>query len=187
MQGDGTLEAKFVNYTAGGNNWDNWLLVCCNDQDRGTSGYKEYIVLRADNWWWATGVDGGNTGCTSNFNWNTFKQDMNGATVLLTATRTGNTIAVDHDITTASGTKYSYKFSRNTSYDSKIRFFFSNEKSHQNFEYIRITDSTTGIEAIPSQGQSQSQSQSIYNLAGQKVGSDYRGIFIKNGKKILIK
>lgn len=190
MEGDGTLEAKFVNYTSGGNNWDNWLLVCTNDKDRGASGYKENFVLRADYWWWATGVDGNNVGCEANYNWDTFKQDMNGATILLTATRTGNTIIVNHDITTANGAKQFFRFTRGMTYDNKIRFFFTNEKSHQDFEYIRITDSTTGI----SQGDLQSTDlqftdfrQGLYNLQGQKVGADYRGIVIKNGKKVIIK
>lgn len=41
---------------------------------------------------------------------------------------------------------------------------------------------TTGIKTM---SQSQSQSQSLYNLAGQRVGAGYRGIVIKNGHKIV--
>lgn len=39
----------------------------------------------------------------------------------------------------------------------------------------------TGIKF--SQGQSQGQSQSLYNLAGQKVAADHKGIVIRNGRK----
>lgn len=185
MTGNGTLEAKFVNYTAGANNWENWLLVCTNDYNRGASAYKEYLVLRADNLWWATGVSNTNSGCTSNYNWSTFKQDMNGATVLLTATREGSKIVVNHDITTASGKSLYYKLTRNATLDNKIRFFFTNEKSHQVFEYVRVTDATA-ISAV-SADRNRSFDDQVYNLAGQKVGEDYRGIIIKNGRKMLRK
>ena len=42
----------------------------------------------------------------------------------------------------------------------------------------------TGIESVQTQ---QLQNGAIYNLAGQKVGNDYKGIVIKNGKKYLMK
>ncbi len=184
MEGDGTLEAKFTNYTAGADNWENWILVCTNDKDRGAAGYKEYFVMRADYWWWGTGVEGNNAGCEANYNWDTFKQDMNGATVLLNATRTGNTIIVNHDITTAAGNKQFFKFTHEGAYDSKIRFFFTNEHSHQDFEYIRLKDAS-GIS--PVMQNAERRTQNFYNLAGQKVGADYRGIVIKNGKKVLVK
>ncbi|MCF0203103.1 MAG: glycoside hydrolase family 43 protein, partial [Bacteroidaceae bacterium] len=56
LEGDGTLEAKFVNYTAGANNWENWLLACSTDANRGATGYSEYFVQRADLWWWGTSL-----------------------------------------------------------------------------------------------------------------------------------
>ncbi|MBR3857513.1 MAG: hypothetical protein IKM68_05965 [Bacteroidaceae bacterium] len=31
------------------------------------------------------------------------------------------------------------------------------------------------------------ESETIYNLSGQVVGKDYKGIVIKNGKKVLMK
>lgn len=61
-----------------------------------------------------------------------------------------------------------------------------------------VTDTTTGeivnagkgkIENLPSGiesfGFSVSSGESLYNVAGQKVNSDYKGIVIKNGKKII--
>ncbi len=54
------------------------------------------------------------------------------------------------------------------------------------FTFIKKPDAdgeATGIKF----SQSQSQGQILYNLAGQKVGDNYRGIVIKNGKRILKK
>lgn len=44
-----------------------------------------------------------------------------------------------------------------------------------------------GSTGIKTMSQGQSQGQSLFNLAGQKVGADYRGIVIKNGKKVIVK
>ena len=45
-------------------------------------------------------------------------------------------------------------------------------------------NSTTGIETVKTTKQN---ADVIYNLAGQKVGSDYKGVVIKNGKKFVQK
>lgn len=50
---------------------------------------------------------------------------------------------------------------------------------------VVLVDSTSGIEAICSQ--TPAASPYTYNIAGQKVDSDYNGIVIKNGKKYLYK
>lgn len=44
----------------------------------------------------------------------------------------------------------------------------------------------TGIKTITN-GQQQSQNNATYNLAGQRVSDNYKGIVIKNGKKIILK
>lgn len=46
-------------------------------------------------------------------------------------------------------------------------------------------DSVTGIDTVTTT--TSSDDDSIYNLAGQKVDNDYKGIVIKNGKKYLVK
>lgn len=58
---------------------------------------------------------------------------------------------------------------------------------------VVIKKATTGIDAIQNSKFTMQNSQSningsvIYNLAGQRVGSNYRGIVIVNGKKLLLK
>ncbi len=54
---------------------------------------------------------------------------------------------------------------------------------------VEMVALTTGISPIiqnaePTVGGSQGRMQNLYNLAGQRVGKDYRGIVIKNGKKV---
>lgn len=45
-----TLTFKFTNH-AGSANWNNWILVAAN-KERGESDYKEYFLLRSDNYGW---------------------------------------------------------------------------------------------------------------------------------------
>ena len=108
-----TLTLKFQNFSSKANNWSNWLAVVTNDADRGADGYSEYVVLRADNYGWQYGLNTGPdsdhgwfTSLASNYNWDTFKDDMDGATVQMTITRVYATVTVRADITTTGGTQY---------------------------------------------------------------------------------
>ena len=57
-------------------------------------------------------------------------------------------------------------------------------KSGINLYDIKVTPSTsTGITSI--EASASAKSNAIYNLAGQQVSSSYKGIVIKNGKKVL--
>ena len=47
-----TFVSYFTNYTAGGDNWNNFLVVLAT-----ADGTTEYSVLRADNFGWGTGYD----------------------------------------------------------------------------------------------------------------------------------
>lgn len=51
---------------------------------------------------------------------------------------------------------------------------------------IVIDDEATAIEKVATQN-SELKTQNLYNLAGQKVSADYKGIVIKNGKRIVVK
>ena len=44
------LILEFVNHTPKTNNWNNWNLVITNPIAADGTGYKEYLILRADNW-----------------------------------------------------------------------------------------------------------------------------------------
>ncbi|MBN2611462.1 MAG: hypothetical protein JXB00_07895 [Bacteroidales bacterium] len=77
--GEGYFHYKFVNYTNGLTNWNNWVLAVTNGQKRESNSYKECFVLRADNFGWGDYYVGENL--ANNYDWENFTTNMNGATV----------------------------------------------------------------------------------------------------------
>jgi hypothetical protein len=98
----------FKNYTKGANNWENWVLVYTNGKAFGEDGYAEHVVLRADAYGWGTYYANGTM--TSNYNWDTFTADMNGATVDITVRRLGGAVTMTAVTTTSTGLSYTYTF-----------------------------------------------------------------------------
>ncbi len=127
---------EFKNYTDGVNNWDNFLVVLQNTAEATDEGYEEYGVLRADN----AGMKGAlNTWSnldelgwelTSQWNWDTFKTDLNGADVKLTVTNNASgTATVYAEVITAAGTSYWQKYD-NIAVDGDLYFRLSVEKAY---------------------------------------------------------
>ncbi|MDD3320421.1 MAG: hypothetical protein PHS59_03150 [Paludibacter sp.] len=79
VTGEGYFHYKFVNYSSKANAWNNWLIALTNGQSRSGKNYKEYFVLRSDNYGWGTYYSGDNL--TNNFNFDNFITEMDGATV----------------------------------------------------------------------------------------------------------
>lgn len=50
--------------------------------------------------------------------------------------------------------------------------------------YLTISEGTTGISSIEAEN---ANSNKMYNLAGQRVDKNYKGIVIKDGKKFIVK
>lgn len=176
---------RFENYNSGtGNNWENWLLVASN-AERGGAGYSEYFVLRNDNYAWDSKGNTGNNSMahqfsmSSAFNWDTFVKDMNGSTVDMNVRyNTDGSIDVNASIKTSAGKTYPYNFSYKAEATApSITLFFTTEKSY-------ITPGATGIAAPQI---ASDDDATLYNLSGQKVGNNYRGIVIKNGKKMRLR
>ncbi|WP_437922073.1 hypothetical protein [Sphingobacterium sp. LRF_L2] len=109
MTGNQTTHYGFYNYSSGNANWNNWVLAVTNGKNRNETGYAEYFVLRADAFGWGDGNYNG-ANITSNYNWDTFSSDMNGAYVDLTIKRNGTRIDVTAVVTAKSGTVYNYSF-----------------------------------------------------------------------------
>lgn len=177
-----SAQFKFINHNPGtGDNWYNWLIVTANNM-RGTSNYKEYFVLRNDNYGWDPV---GNTGqnnmskpytLSSNFNWDTFMADMNGASVDMTVSyTTAGHITMNAIIKSTSGKTFPYNFGYNAgSSDAAITVFFTTEKAY-------IEPAATAVRQI-TESVMDAEGEAV-NLAGQKVGPAYKGIIIRNGKK----
>jgi len=66
-------------------------------------------------------------------------------------------------------------------YDNKYKFNNGSEYNNYKVTFTTVED-PDGIHIIPD---SQKKNGEVYNLAGQRVSKDYKGIVISNGKKIL--
>lgn len=187
----GKAELKFYNYSNKVANWNNWCLVAAN-AERGAEGYGEHFVLRNDNYGWFT-VAGGTTAdntanidftLQSDFNWDTFLDDMNGSLVDMNVELTaGNVVKVTSTITTTTKKVYNYSFSMKlTQPEDKVVLFFVNEGS-----YIDGSSLATGINSPYVITKKAEGNGKWYNLNGQQVDSSYKGIVIVNGRKFVNK
>ena len=137
MTGNYTMHYGFYNHTDGANNWNNWVLVVTNGKKVGDAGYAEYFVLRADAWSWGNNfADGANV--TSNYVWDTFKSDMDGAYVDLTITRTDNHIDVKAVTTTKGGVTYNMTFTYDGTLVGTIGSFLTCEKSYLEIDPTKV-------------------------------------------------
>lgn len=176
-----SAEFRFYNYNSGTNNWDNWLLVCTNGKDSHGGGGTEYFVIRADAYGWGNSSYSAND-IQSNFNWNTFVADMNGALVDVTVSYSGTRVDVKTKVTTKAGKQYDYSYWQSGITAAQIGIFFTVEKAHisetgPNGEHLGIQSITTDDAA----------DGHVFNLFGQPVAEPTRGIHIRNGKKIIIR
>ena len=57
------------------------------------------------------------------------------------------------------------------------------EGAKSRLSFSIVGDEATGIDAV--EGGNAADNGTIYNLSGQRVGKDYKGIVIKNGKKVM--
>lgn len=145
-----TLTLNFKNYSSKEQNFHNWILAVTNDYDRGTKDekdvllYNEYLILRADNFGWGSNYASGTL--SSNYNWDTFKNDMDGSSVTMTIERMKSVVTVNANITTVGGNSYFEKFVMVVGVgQDPIRAFLSIEKAH----LTDITSSITDTEIVP--------------------------------------
>lgn len=141
-----TLKLEFDNYSAMSANSDNWILLLTNDKARGEEGYAEYAAIRVDNWGWSPTGDKDNTSWytawTSNYNWDVFKQAMNGSHVVMTITRGGNVVNAHADIAGSDGNSYFEDVVLPCGEDGtqNIRAFLTTERGH-----LLINDTKTTV------------------------------------------
>ena len=79
-----TICSTFYNYTSGQNNWNNFCVVLCSEDQT-----TEYAVVRADNYGWGTGYDACSHEGTQG-DWATWLAAMDGAKVNLAVTNNGD-------------------------------------------------------------------------------------------------
>ena len=187
-----TLCTEFTNYSSKEGNWNNWIAVLTTEAERGADGYSEYVVLRADNYAWAgalnTGAESSHdwfTSFSSNYNWDTFKDDLDGAVIALSVVREDANVKLRAEV---SGTElYEEMVLPCGDGTQNINLFLTTEKGHLAIDNTKTTiiDTSvyTGIESV----KGNTGKGAAYNMAGQQVGNGYRGLIIKNGKKMLVK
>ena len=127
-----TQVMQFTNYTNGGNNWENFLVVMVNGA--GT----EYGVTRADCYGWGTAYEGKATPFGAPDNWATWLADMDGAKVTLYTTNNGDgTVDIKYDILAANGHKYHMGYTGISGVDPNDFFVkLSLEKAHLEFDTV---------------------------------------------------
>ena len=172
------MEFKFYNYTDGTDNWKSWVLGVSNVA-HDVDGFSRLVMLRNDNW---EVVAWGNDGCVSNFDWTTFVADMNGSLVdMIVELSTDGIFKMTSTITTTAKKVYNYSYTKTlTDKPSLVNVFFTGENS-----YIDGSSLVTGIEE-PVIIKKQTDGK-WYNLAGQQVDKNYKGVVIVNGKKFVNK
>ena len=140
-----TLTVSFKNYSDKSENWMNYIGVLTTDADRDASGYSEYVVMRADCYGWQGSLNTNNdqtwfTSNTNNFDWTTFKDDMDGASVVMTVKREGAKVTMKFDITTTGSKSYQHEFVMNCGDGTQnIRAFLTTQNGH-------LTDITSSVQ-----------------------------------------
>ena len=133
-----TVVFKNYNNVETAKNWNNFITVLHND---GGNAYKEYAVVRADNWGWNSVADTANLdalGWTlANFwNWDAFCANLNGATVEMTVTNFGNTATVVANVTAPDGSTYFQKYA-NIAVDGDLYYCLSVDGSYLVIEEVK--------------------------------------------------
>ncbi len=187
----GKAEFKFYNYSNKKANWNNWCLVAAT-AERGAEGYAEHFALRADNYGWFAAAGGNTAENTSNvdftmkseYNWDTFLDDMDGSLVDMNVEfTTGNVVKVVSTITTKAEKVYNYSFTMKlVQNQSDVTLFFVNEGS-----YIDGSGIATGINTPVVITKKAENEGKWYNLNGQQVDRSYKGIVVVNGRKFFNK
>lgn len=108
-----SVQKRFFHYTDGLGLWDTFSVILLSGPDAPATGTDEienaYALLRADHFGSGSGYK--NAVAESDWNWETFCRDMNGAQIDLVVTNKGKTAEVSVTALTAEGTEYhqSYK------------------------------------------------------------------------------
>ena len=121
------LHMEFLNYSSKVNNYNNWVLVLTNGTYLGDDGYTEYVVLRSDNFGWGSKFESGtrvhyrttpipgfddltDDNAKVELYWQTFREEMDGATVSVDIYRKGTKLIVRSLATATNGAQWVEEF-----------------------------------------------------------------------------
>jgi len=138
-----TFITTFTNYTAGGSNWENYLVVLSKgDLTLGADG--EYAVLRADNFGWGNGY-GTCTATCSHSDWAAWLAAMNGGKVTVQVTNNGDGTADMEAVTVGSDANIYTQTYKGITVSDPNDFYFSLtlEKAHLEFDGVLGNEDNT--------------------------------------------
>jgi arabinan endo-1,5-alpha-L-arabinosidase len=175
-----SLSLNFKNYTNGLQAWYNWIL----EIQKGT----KYLDLRADNYGWGDYYNAANLTLENYIDWAIFKQNMNGADIEIVISReTSNTLSIVAKQTLTNGSvvteRYSVTNSDFASGDVTVRLL--TEGAH-----LDLISTETGASAAISELTNTNftnNTNEYFNLTGQCVAQPTKGLYIVNGKKVIVK
>ena len=136
-----TFVSYFTNYTAGGDNWNNFLVVLAT-----ADGTTEYSVLRADNFGWGTGYDASIRTTEEGRDWAEWIGAMDGAKVTTFVTNNGDgTADVKAIMVGNNGKTYEQNYKGINNVDpNNFYFHFTIEKAHLEFDAVTGDENNTG-------------------------------------------
>ena len=136
-----TYVTSFTNYTSGGSNWNNFVVVLCS-----SDGAKEYAVVRADNYGWGDGYAACKPICDNGGDWAAWLKAMDGAKVNLAVTNNGDgTANIEAVIEGNDGKFYTQQYLGINTVDPKNCYFnLTVDGSHIEFDdVVGEEDNTT--------------------------------------------
>lgn len=162
----------FTNYSNKVENWNNFIACVSTGND------ENLIYLRADNY---DVVQGNSDNITSNFNWGTFKDELDGASVIVTYTYLSGNITVRADITAEnSQTRYEY-ITKAATGDAKV--WLTLEKSHIVIEDFK----TEAVKTISEAGWATYCSPNALDFSKEIENLDDAFIVIGGSNGVLVK
>ncbi len=137
-----TFISSFTNYTCGANNWNNFCIVLCAEDN------SEYAVVRADNFGWGAGYDG-NPGLVTigtQGDWGTWLAAMDGAKVTTYVTNNGDgTADVKAVMLGTDGNTYTQEYNGILIDSSNFYYRYTVDGCHLEFDNVLgADDNTTG-------------------------------------------
>ena len=135
-----TFVSYFTNYTDGGSNWNNFLVVLAT-----ADGSTEYAVLRADNYGWGNGYAACTPIMEPDRDWGAWLSAMDGAKVTTYVTNNGDgTADVKCVMVGNDGNTYTQEYvGINTVDPDNFYFHFTIEKAHLEFDTVIGNENNT--------------------------------------------
>lgn len=143
---DCTLE--LTSKTSGTNNWNAPSVVLTTDADRLASGYKEYAVVRADNYGWGDNYDA-TLATTDSTDWVSWLEIAKDCKATIQVKRSGDTVYVNETYTSStddSKVRHQSYTVKNVSAD-KIRFFLAGDNNEMAITKAVVPDYTVKAKA----------------------------------------